>query len=130
MRFRAVHIPSSQTAWGRAADAICKIVGVSRRTLYRLFETEGGVLHYIQSRRLERIRSILANPSDTRRISEIAAEFGFLRGDHFARVFKQQFGQSARDLRQSVKSDGPLDAGPVVGTPHAGFDDWIRQLPS
>lgn len=111
-------------------DAICNIVGVSRRTLYRLFESEGGVLHYIQSRRLERIRSILANPSDTRRISDIAADFGFLRGDHFARVFKQQFGQSARDLRQSVKSDGRTDMGLAVQAPHAGFDDWIRQLPS
>ncbi|USJ27367.1 helix-turn-helix domain-containing protein [Ensifer adhaerens] len=75
-------------------DAICNIVGVSRRTLYRLFETEGGVVHYIQSRRLERIRSILANPRDVRRISDIAADFGFLRGDHFARAFKQQYGKA------------------------------------
>ncbi|MBD9524519.1 helix-turn-helix domain-containing protein [Ensifer sp. ENS03] len=111
-------------------DAICNIVAVSRRTLYRLFETEGGVVHYIQTRRLERIRSILANPRDMRRISDIAADFGFLRGDHFARAFKQQYRQSARELRQSVKSDGRPNTGLAVQAPHAGFDDWIRQLPS
>lgn len=112
-------------------DAICNIVGVSRRTLYRLFEADGGVLHYIQSRRLGRIRSILADPRDTRRISDIAAEFGFLRGDHFARAFKQQYGKTARDLRNLLDRypEGEPDTSMSEQDRHQGFDDWIRQLP-
>ncbi|MGK9200622.1 helix-turn-helix domain-containing protein [Sinorhizobium meliloti] len=111
------------------ADAICNAVGVSRRTLYRLFDQEGGVLRYIQSRRLERIRSALADPSETRRISEVAAEFGFLRSDHFARVFKHKYGQSPRDMR-GLTHQPEADS----ETFHArigdadGFDDWIRAL--
>ncbi|WEK52720.1 MAG: helix-turn-helix domain-containing protein [Candidatus Kaistia colombiensis] len=68
------------------SDAICNALGVSRRTLYRLFDKEGGVQHYIQARRLERIRSRLTDANETRRISEVAAEFGFVRSDHFARA--------------------------------------------
>ena len=102
---------------------------MSRRTLYRLFDQEGGVQRYIQARRLERVRSALADPMDTRRISEVAAEFGFLRGDHFARAFKQQFGHSARDVRDLSRG---LDADPASPAVEAGtwqdFDDWIRAL--
>jgi len=93
----------------------CCLVGVSRRTLFRLFEQEGGVLHYIQSRRLERIRAVLSDPNETRRISDIAAEFGFLRGDHFAREFKRQYGETARETREFLhqNSDDRRDTSPV-----------------
>ncbi|MCU4181771.1 helix-turn-helix domain-containing protein [Bosea sp. BH3] len=111
------------------ADAICGAVGVSRRTLYRLFEQDGGVQRYIQARRLVRIKALLADASDGRRISEIAAEFGFTRPDHFARAFKHQFGQSARDLREFRRRH--LGTGVVLGAKRndiGSFDTWIRAL--
>lgn len=111
-------------------DAICNIVGVSRRTLFRLFEQEGGVLHYIQGRRLERIRAVLSDPNETRRISDIAAEFGFLRGDHFARAFKHQYGETAREIREHQNLDDRRDTSSVQQSRRQGFDDWIRRLPS
>jgi AraC-like DNA-binding protein len=96
-----------------------------------LLRAQGGVLRYVQSRRLERIRAALADPRETRRISDVAAEFGFLRGDHFARAFKHQYGQSARDVRnlthrppEAVSETSPAGLGGSDG-----FDDWIRALP-
>jgi AraC-like DNA-binding protein len=111
-------------------DAICNAVGASRRTLYRLFDQEGGVLRYIQSRRLERIRAVLADPRETRRISEIAAEYGFSRGDHFARAFKHRYGRSARDVRDLVLRHPKTGSGtsPARLDDAGGFDDWIRAL--
>jgi len=110
-------------------DAICNIVGMSRRTLYRLFEHEGGVLRYIQNRRLERIRAILCDPSETRRISDVAADFGFVRNDHFARAFKYKFGDTARDVRGLVfrQMAEPVPSA-MSQTGGQGFDDWIRNL--
>lgn len=124
-RFIEAHLGSPKLN----VDAICHAVGVSRRTLYRLFEHEGGVQRYVQSRRLERVRSALADPTETRRIAEVAAEFGFLRGDHFARAFRQQFGQSARDVRDP--SRGPETdavAPPAESGSWQDFDEWIRTL--
>lgn len=126
-RFIEVHLNSAELD----IDAICNAVGVSRRTLYRLFDQDGGVLRYIQSRRLERIRAALADPRETRRISEVAADYGFLRSDHFARAFKHQYGKSARDVRElafrypEAGSEASLSSrlGEVQG-----FDDWIRAL--
>ncbi|WP_246752718.1 helix-turn-helix domain-containing protein [Sinorhizobium sp. BG8] len=127
-RYIEAHLKSNALS----IDAICNIVGVSRRTLYRLFEHEDGVLHYIQSRRLECIRTILADPADTRRISDIAAEIGFARSDHFARAFKQQYGETARDVRDGLRrsSDTRPDRNTKERGSRAGFSDWIRQIPS
>lgn len=124
-RFVEAHLKSPSLN----VDAICGALGISRRTLYRLFEPEGGVQHHIQARRLEHVRSALVDPSETRRISEIAAEFGFLRTDHFARAFKLRFGRSASEMRDGTLLDTDEKAATSVeaGTTQ-GFDSWIRAL--
>ncbi|MEZ0171148.1 helix-turn-helix domain-containing protein [Microvirga sp. TS319] len=130
LRRRAMRFIESRLASATLnAVAVCHAVGVSRRTLYRLFDQEGGVQRYIQARRLERVHSALIDPADTQRISEVAAGFGFLRTDHFARAFRQQFGQSASDARN--QSRGPeVDpaASPIESGTWRDFDDWIRTL--
>lgn len=124
-RFIDTHLKSPQLN----ADAICSALGVSRRTLYRLFEPEGGVQHHIHASRLERIRSALFDPNETRRISEIAEEFGFVRSDHFARAFKLQFGCSASAMRAGARSPADTNIATSIepGTT-PGFDAWIRAL--
>lgn len=125
-RFIEAHLKSPKLT----ADAICHATGVSRRTLYRLFDQDGGVQRYIQSRRLERIRSTLTDRNETRRISEIATDFGFLRSDHFARVFKHQFGQPASEMRHLALRATDANIAPSyaqAGTTQ-GFDSWIRAL--
>ncbi len=124
-RFIEGHLGSAELT----VDAICGSVGVSRRTLYRLFEQEGGVQHYVQTRRLERIKTLLSDATEFRRVAEIAAEFGFSRRDHFSRAFKLHFGQSARDVRGIAHRQ--LDTGLEPNAKRSGtdgFDKWIRGL--
>lgn len=131
LRRRATHfIDTHLGSSDLSADTVCRALGVSRRTLYRLFDQERGVQHYIQSRRLERIQAALKDPNETRRISDIAAEFGFTRSDHFSRAFKQRFGQSARDIREAECQDVEVPIGDTSQQIAADeiFKHWIREL--
>ncbi len=67
--------------------------GTSRATLYRLFEAQGGVLRYIQLRRLQRLRDRLDDRSfDRHPLAELAALSGFSGESHAGRLFKRVFG--------------------------------------
>jgi AraC-like DNA-binding protein len=106
-------------------DAICKALGLSRSTLYATCGPFGGVAALIQRRRLERIRAILSDPLDPRRISEIAYQHGFVSRAHFSRAFRTAFGYSPSEARegaaQSPDRSGDRGAGSV-------YEIWIRQL--
>ncbi|HEV7257760.1 MAG TPA: helix-turn-helix domain-containing protein [Bosea sp. (in: a-proteobacteria)] len=123
-RFIDAHLGSEELT----PDAICSAVGVSRRTLYRVFDHEGGVQRYIQVRRLDRIKTALSDPRETRRILDVASDFGFSRGDHFARAFKLQYGQSARDLREMARQRTPAIETTERPADGHGFDAYIREL--
>ncbi|RXE46772.1 helix-turn-helix domain-containing protein [Chromohalobacter israelensis] len=84
-------------------DRICRVIGVSRANLYRLFEEEGGVARYIQFRRLAAARRRLEDPSDTRGISEIAEQHGFGNPSHFSRRFRELFDIAPRELRHGIR---------------------------
>lgn len=125
-RFIDAHLQSPTLS----VDAICSAIGASRRTLYRLFDHEGGVQHYIQCRRLECIRAALIDPRETRRISDVAASYGFARSDHFARAFKSHFGITASDARFARSDEAKTATAPLSERPSAGtkFERWIREL--
>ena len=76
--------------------------GLSRSTLYRLFESSHGVGRYIKYRRLTRIRAILVENRDTRTLAALASDFGFQSGAHFSREFQRQFGCSPSEVRAGV----------------------------
>jgi AraC-like DNA-binding protein len=78
---------------------ICATLGVSRSRLYRACEPYGGVAAMIKQQRLERIRRILADGRDLRRIAEIAHQHGFVSEAHFSREFRRTFGCTPRDVR-------------------------------
>jgi len=102
------------------ADYICGVLGVSRRYLYYLFETHGGVAKYIKSRRLDACYRALANGTDQRLVSSVAYAYGFTNTALFSRQFKAQFGISPRDAREgTVPSSG---AGPAE---QDHFIDWL-----
>jgi AraC-like DNA-binding protein len=87
-------------------EALVRLFHMSRATLYRLFEEEGGVAAYILGRRLDRCHAILAvslNGECT--IGEIAFGHGFVSEAHFSRAFRRRFGLAPRDARgTSVRS--------------------------
>jgi AraC-like DNA-binding protein len=74
-------------------------LGISRTRLYNLFEPFGGVMHYVQHRRLLSAHAALTDPNDRRLIFQIAEERGFTDGAEFSRAFKRAFGYSPSEVR-------------------------------
>ncbi len=104
-------------------DFLCRTLGMSRRSLYRLFEPLDGVHSYILRRRLGSIIRALEDRNNNERIADLAASFGFASQETFWRAFKRRYGATPGEVR-SLKSsnDGePLHA-------HVGFDEWLKQL--
>ncbi|MCK0745098.1 helix-turn-helix domain-containing protein [Chromohalobacter nigrandesensis] len=97
-----------------APDYICRIVGVSRANLYRLFEEEGGIARYIQFRRLAAVRRCLENPDETRGIGDLAEQYGFGNPSHFSRRFRALFDISPRELRQHSRESCATTLGPLI----------------
>lgn len=86
-------------------------LGTSRSRLYRLFEVSGGVMHYIQRRRLAAAHAVLADPLDHRRIFEIAQSYCFGDGAEFSRAFRREYGYSPSDVRAGRRHGFPGSSG-------------------
>ena len=95
------HIRANLDDAGLTPDSVGRAVGISRRRVYELFAREGvGVAEYIRAARLDRVRQTLADPdSQARSIGAIAAGAGFPNQAHFSRLFRQTYGETARDYR-------------------------------
>ncbi len=100
------------------AETICRHIGLSRATLFRLFQPSGGIRSYIRERRLSAARHALV-ASARPRISEIAASFGFQDGAAFSRAFRTAYGISPKDARERG-----IDAARVSNT----FNAWITGI--
>lgn len=77
----------------------------SPRYLHRLFEEfDYTVSDWIRKRRLLAGRADLADPAhDAEGITQVAMRYGFCDAAHFSRAFKEEFGLSPRDFRQSAR---------------------------
>jgi AraC-like DNA-binding protein len=107
-------------------DEIRSAAKVSRASLYRLFEGNGGVAHYVQTRRLERCRQMLEDPRERRLVSEIAYANGFASESHFSRAFRQRYSQTPGELRAGEQAISKRAAKPRAASADGAFDDWIR----
>lgn len=110
-----------------ASDAVARAAGVSRTSLYRAFDEEGGVNRYIQDRRLHHARRALRQRSGpTPTIADIAYSYGFASASHFSRQFRARFGYSPSEVepitppRDVSMSDGPIR--------HDILVDWLKTL--
>lgn len=84
------------------APMLIQELGLSRSRLYRLFESADGVMHYIQRRRLAAAHAALADPSDLRRILEIAEGYCFSDAAQFSRAFRRAFGYCPSEVRAAA----------------------------
>ena len=74
-------------------DELCRAFNCSRATVYRLFQTYGGVKTYLRDQRLGRCFLDLASCRRERRerVSHVAERWGFTDISHFHRLFKQRY---------------------------------------
>lgn len=94
-------------------DDLARAFGMSRATMYRLFEPLGGVAAYILDRRLNRaLQSITAPHPVHPRLKQLAHAVGFAHPTSFSRAFKKRFGMAPHEVRalrsypDSVQSAG------------------------
>ncbi|NIZ60204.1 transcriptional regulator FeaR [Sedimentitalea sp. CY04] len=85
-----------------APEDIAVAVGMSVRSLYRLFEGRKGTLGtYIREQRLQKCaRQLRAPQHQHENITSIAFRWGFGDAAHFSRAFKVKYGMSPRAYRQ------------------------------
>ncbi len=103
-------------------DMIASAVGVSIRSLHRIFAENGpSVLECIREERLAAALTHLQNPGNAEiSISEIAHRTGFRSHSHFSHAFRTKFGMSPTDWRRTE-----LSRSPQGGTAAAVQDDFF-----
>jgi len=94
-------------------DVLAQTVGVSRATLYRAFDDDGGVASHITERRLHYARRALRRRNiEKRTITEIAFHHGFASPNHFSRLFRTRFGYPPSEVEapehEISMADSPL----------------------
>lgn len=120
-------------------DRLCRMLGISRSRLYRLFDDRGGVARYIQRQRLLAGLAQLSDGAGMESIVRIAEKVGFADASGFSRAFRQEFGVSPSDARAAARAGTPLipamarqrpgaAAGWEPGAAGAGADDLARVL--
>ncbi|MEM7638432.1 MAG: AraC family transcriptional regulator [Pseudomonadota bacterium] len=102
-----------------SAETLLPEFGLSRATLYRLFEPQGGVRNYIVNRRLFRALLEIADaPSRRGKIQLAAKRWGFSSPSNFNRSVQHVFGASPGALlRKPLKRELPTS--PMTQIAHA-----------
>jgi AraC-like DNA-binding protein len=118
------YIENHLTSPDLGPTTICTSLGMSKAGLYRAFAGSEGVTSYIRKRRLAVIHVLLNDPRETRSISEIAYQYGFVSDAHFSRVFRQKFGFSPRNARVGL----PVVIDISGDDDLAVFRQWVRRL--
>jgi len=110
--------------------SLCRLVGISRSNLYRLFDDKGGVARYIHNQRLLAARAALCDPASRDSIAAIAEEFCFADASSFSRAFRKEFGHSPSEIRGAALSGLTPPGQPRRAmAPDAGqFGDLLRGL--
>lgn len=103
--------------------------GLSRASLYRLFEADGGLAHFVQKCRLERAFAALITPSQRHRaLLDIALECGFENEGSFIRAFRRTFDMTPGEVRKQSRAAGwAATAGPTDPRERTVLE-WLRRL--
>lgn len=83
------------------ADELCRHFHISRATLYRLFEADGGLSHYVREQRLNlAFRQLISPSAEDTRLIDLAVGMRFSSDSTFIRAFRRKFGLTPGELRE------------------------------
>jgi AraC-like DNA-binding protein len=124
-RFIDRHLQSRELG----VDMIATTFGLSRASLYRLFEPIGGIASYIRRKRLDRAyQEITAVGFANRRIGPIAYRCGFKSVAAFNRAFHETYGinpTQARSASQAIKRTAVY---PSSGNDAGVLARWLLEI--
>jgi AraC-like DNA-binding protein len=128
------HIRQHLSNTDQSPAQIAHHFGISRRHLYQLLESVGGISRYQTHLRLQRCMADLQNPHNAHlQISEIAYRWGFRNLATFNRNFRNAFGMTASDARNRQQQTttpaghpGPLHSKEREGL--AEHQQWFMSL--
>jgi AraC-like DNA-binding protein len=119
------YIEENLTAADLNAGGLCRRFGLSRASLYRLFEPDGGLGRFLLMRRLDCAFKILISPAAQRsRIIDIAMECCFSSDATFNRAFRQHYGVTPGEVRARAQRQG----GDYSKNTVAESNQWWQQL--
>jgi AraC-like DNA-binding protein len=82
-------------------EGLCRHFQISRATLYRLFEADGGLAHYVREQRLNlAFRQLLSPAAQDERLIDLAVGMRFSSDSTFIRAFRRKFGLTPGELRE------------------------------
>ncbi|ESR22686.1 helix-turn-helix domain-containing protein [Lutibaculum baratangense] len=114
---------------GLSPDRIAEACGISRATLYRILEMDGGIAAFIRDRRLARALDLLAGGAAERRsVERIAFDVGFTSAAHFSRAFKARFGVRPSDVPELAREGAAVVAALKADTRAARWLADMRAL--
>ncbi|MGN6150245.1 MAG: helix-turn-helix domain-containing protein [Rhizomicrobium sp.] len=115
---------------GLSSGRIAHAVGVSRTTLYQLFEPCGGVAAYVREIRLRKcLTEIMSARYAGTPIAEIGYRWGFTDAATFTRAFRRRFALTPSEARASSHAWSRLNRTDI--DPRAGnrrHEEWIASL--
>jgi AraC-like DNA-binding protein len=109
-------------------EQLARLMAMSRSKLYRLFESTGGVAHFINRERLREAHRRLSSPIDALSIHVIGNEVGFIDHSTFSRAFRREFGYSPTEARE--RSLARLSAQPLGFVFQDAMTDGMQGRPA
>ncbi|MGV1793680.1 helix-turn-helix transcriptional regulator [Rhizobium sp. A37_96] len=91
------YIRSNVCSPSLSPDEVCRFLGVSRSSLYRLFEGKGGVAAEIREQRLLASHAALSDDRTRKTVYAVAEAYGFSSPEEFTKSFRRRFGYAPRD---------------------------------
>jgi len=86
---------------GLVPEFIAREVGISMRSLYRIFAKRDLVIaQYIRNRRLDFCAESLRNPAMDQKVSTLGYSWGFSDSSYFSTAFKARFGMTPGEYRK------------------------------